>query len=121
MAVQLGFERIGGVLRVDIRGRETAEQTRELAEAVFAERERQGVTAVLLRVRESRTIFKVEQYGLSGILERIAAIPGLRVAAVAEDAELHAAHQYIELLARQRAVAYRAFKSEADALAWLTS
>ena len=119
--MELRFERIGGVLRVEVRGRETAAQTRELAEAVFAERERQGVTALLLRVRDSRTIFKVEQYGLSEILGRIAAIPGLRVAAVADDAELHAAHQYIELLAGQRAAAYRAFKSEADALAWLNS
>lgn len=117
--MELKFERIGDVLRVDIRGRETADQTRELAEAVFAERERQGVTAVLMRVRESRTIFKVEQYGLTGIFARIAAIPGFRLAVVADDAELHAAHQYIEVLARQRAIAYRAFKTEAEALSWL--
>lgn len=107
------------MLRVDVRQRETAEETREIAEKAFAERERAGVLGILLVTRDSRPIFKVEEYGLSAILARIAAIPGLRVAAVSEDAALHAAHEYIELIARQRGVAYRAFAAEAAALAWL--
>lgn len=117
--MRLDFTLRDGVLHAEIRGRETAEETRALADATFAEIERTGARAVLMRIRDSRTIFKVEQYGLTGILERIAAVPGLRIAAVAEDAALHSAHQYIEVLARQRNVAYRAFSREAEALDWL--
>lgn len=110
---------LGDVLRVDISGRETAGETREIAEKTFAEREKHGALALLLVVRSSRPIFKVEEYGLSGIFARLAAIGGLRLAVVAEDSALHSAHQYIELLARQRGVAYRAFRDEEQALAWL--
>ena len=117
--MQLTTRLLGDVLRVDIRQRQTAEETREIAERAFAERERAGVLRILLVTRDSRPIFKVEEYGLSAILERIAAIPGLRVASLSDDSALHAAHEYIELIARQRGVAYRAFTKEADALAWL--
>jgi hypothetical protein len=117
--MRITFELLPGVVRADIRDRETPEETRALAEAVFAEREKHGVLGILMVARDSRPIFKVEDYGLSSILERIAAIPGLRVAVVAEGRELRAAHEYIELLARQRGVAYRAFPGEMAALAWL--
>lgn len=113
------LELLDGVLRAEIRGRETPEETRELAKAVFAAREKHGVLAILMSVKESRPIFKVEEYGLSEILGRIAAIAGLRVATVADERALHAAHQYVELLAAQRGVAYRAFTQEAEALSWL--
>jgi hypothetical protein len=106
---------------VEIRERETAEETREVAQRTFAEREKLGVLALMMVTKDSRPIFKVEEYGLSGILARLAAIPGLRIASVATDAALHGSHQYVELIARQRGVPYRAFTSEAEALAWLRS
>jgi len=117
--MQVKFELLPGVLRVEIRERETADETRRSAEAIFAERDKHGVLAILLVARESRPIFKVEEYGLTGLLERIAAIAGLRVAIVGDSAELRSAHQYIELLAKQRGVALRAFANERQALAWL--
>ena len=107
------------VLRVDVRERETAEETREIAEKTFAEREKHDALSILMVVRESRPIFKVEEYGLSGIFARLAAVPGLRLAVVADDLTLHSAHQYVELLAGQRGLAYRAFRGEKEALAWL--
>lgn len=117
--MQVKFDLVDEVLRVDVRGRESAEETRGLAASIFAEREKHGALAILMLAHASRPIFKVEDYGLSGILERIRAIPGLRIAVVSDESELHAAHQYIELLAAQRGVAYRAFTREAQALAWL--
>jgi hypothetical protein len=117
--MQLKFELLPGVLRAEIRGRETAQETRESAEAIFAERAKHGVLAVLLVVKESRPIFKVEEYGLSGLFDRVVAIPGMRIASVGDSAELRSAHEYIELLAKQRGVALRAFASEREALAWL--
>ena len=119
--MQVRFELDGDVLRVEVRERETPEETRELAERVFADRERTGVRSVLIIGRESRPIFKVEEYGLSHIFERIRAIPGLRVAVVSTEAGLQAAHEYIELLASQRGVPYRAFRLEAEAKTWLRS
>ena len=117
--MQLKFEVLSDVLRVEIQQRETAAETREIAAGAFAAREKHGVLAILMVVKDSRPIFKVEEYGLSQILQRIAAVPGLRVAAVAGDSALHSAHGYVELLARQRGVAYRAFTGESEALAWL--
>jgi len=70
-------------------------------------------------VRESRAIFKVEDYGLSDYFKTMAAQPGARVALVGDSSESYAAHGYIELLARQRGLAVRAFRDEADALEWL--
>ncbi|HYD58688.1 MAG TPA: hypothetical protein VEB41_17420 [Burkholderiales bacterium] len=118
--MEVSIQHADGIVRVEIRNRESADETRAVAEATFAEIERSGARAALMRIRDSRPIFKVESYGLSGILERIAAYDGLRVAVVADDAELHAAHQYVEVLARQRGVPYRAFRTEEEALAWLT-
>ncbi len=117
--MQVKFELLPGVLRVEIRERETAEETRDGAEAIFAERAKHGVLAILLVAKDSRPIFKVEEYGLSGLLERVAAIAGLRIAVVGDSPELRSAHQYIELLAKQRGVPLRAFASEREALAWL--
>jgi len=119
--MQLKFAVLDDVLRVEIRERETAQETREIAERIFAEREKHGVLSLMMVVKDSRPIFKVEEYGLSGILARLAAIPGLRIASVAADTALHSSHQYIELIARQRGVPCRAFTAEAEALAWLRS
>jgi len=117
--VQLKFERLSDVLRVEMRDRETPEETREVVERTLAEREKHGVLGLLIVVKNSRAIFKVEEYGLSQHLGRAAGIPGLRAATVTEDSSVHSAHQYLELIARQRGVAVRAFTNEADALAWL--
>jgi hypothetical protein len=117
--MQLKFEVLSDVLRVEIQQRETAAETREIAAGAFAARDKHGVLAILMVVKDSRPIFKVEEYGLSQILQRIAAVPGLRVAAVADDSALHSAHEYVEFLARQRGVSYRAFTGESEALAWL--
>jgi len=109
----------GGVLRADLRERETMAETREFIEAVFAEREKHGVLAILIVVSESRPLFKVEEYGLSDVFERVKAIPGLRVAGVTKERDTKAAHDYITLLAKQRNAPMRNFSGEPEALAWL--
>jgi hypothetical protein len=106
-------------LRAELTGRETAGETagflKEVAAALF-EHER---SRVLVVVRESRAIFKVEDYGLSEYFKTMAGTPGARVALVGDSSESYAAHGYIELLARQRGLAVRAFRDEAAALEWL--
>jgi hypothetical protein len=47
-------------------------------------------------------------------------VPEARVALVADSSEMHSAHQYIELLARQQNANVRAFRDEAPAREWLS-
>src|SRR5687767_5402057 len=117
--MQLKFELLPGVLRMEISQRETAEETRQAIDAMFAEREKHGVLGILVVTNQSRPLFKVEEYGLSAVFARVMAIPGLRVAGVTADPELRGAHDYVTLLASQRGAPMRNFASEPEALAWL--
>ena len=106
-------------VRAEVHGRETAEETtlflREAAEAALKHERRR----ILLVVRESRAIFKVEEFNLSEYFKAMVERPGYRIALVGDSSEVHAAHGYIEVLARQRGLAVRAFREEATALKWL--
>jgi hypothetical protein len=117
--VLLNFELLPGVLRMQVRQRETVDETRELIDAMFAEREKHGVLAILVVVSDSRPIFKVDGYGLNEVLERVKAIPGLRIAGVTDDPGLRASQEYVTLLAQQRGAEMRRFATEDEALAWL--
>lgn len=108
-------------LRVVMAGRHTAVENRAAARAILEALERHRLSKILVSIRQSRAIFKVEEYRLSDIFERFAAIPGLKVALVSDSQELYASHQYIELLASQRGLAYRAFRDdERSAINWLS-
>lgn len=108
-----------GYLRAEMVERETPQETRQFSTAVHAAMVEKGVSRVLVIVRASRPIFRVEEYQLSGFLKLVAGIHGLRVALVSDSKELAAAHEYIELIASQKHVALRAFHAEASALEWL--
>ena len=106
-------------LRAEMKGRETAEETGQFLKEVSGAMLEQDRDRVLVVVRESRAIFKVEDYGLSDYFKAMAAKPGRRIALVGDSSESYAAHGYIELLARQRSLPVRAFRDEAEALEWL--
>jgi hypothetical protein len=73
-------------------------------------------------VRNSRPIFRVEQYGLSEHFRRAAAnAAGYRLALLADADDVRSAHEYVETLARQANVPLRTFRGEAAALEWLRS
>ena len=118
-AVRLHFDLLPGVLRMEVRNRETVEETRELIDAMFAERAKHGVLGILIVVSESRPIFKVDGYGLNEVLERVKAVPGLRIAGVTDDPGLRASQEYVTLLAKQRGAPMQRFATEEEALAWL--
>jgi predicted GIY-YIG superfamily endonuclease len=63
-------------------------------------------------------VFKPEDYGLSGYANALVT-PACQVALVGDTEELHAAHEYIEMVARQQKINARAFRSESAALEWL--
>ena len=112
------FKQAPGLLRAELFGRQTPEETHEFVEALLAEAQKLSLTRVLAWVRNSRPIFKVEQYNITDKLRRMAA-RGLRVALLADSDEVRASHQYIEVLAGQHGASLRAFRDEARALRWL--
>jgi hypothetical protein len=91
---------------------------REAGEAILAALRQHQLTRVLISVRSSRPVFKVEPYGLSDTLVQVAGT-GLRVAFIADSKEVAMSQEYIALLARRRGLDFRTFDDEPAALAWL--
>jgi hypothetical protein len=111
-----------GHLRAELVGRQTADDMREFLHAVQAACRRHGCSKILMVVRASRVMFKPEDYGFDGRLPGYVTglvSPNCQIALLGDSSELHAAHEYIEVVARQRQINARAFRDEAAALLWL--
>lgn len=108
-----------GCVRAELFGRQTAAETQEFIQALAGEVQKNGCTAVIVCVRNSRPIFKLDPYGVAEQLRRLAANPRYRIALLADTEELRASHEYLEVLARQQGANLRAFRDEASALDWL--
>lgn len=106
-------------LRVEVFERETAEETHAYLEAVSARVLETGLTRVLIWVRGSRPIFRVDKYRISEFLKLAASNSAYRVALLGDSDEIRASQQYVEVLARQQGANVRAFRAEAPALQWL--
>jgi hypothetical protein len=117
--MRYAIEPVDGCLRAELVGRETVDETREFLTALAHKASAGGFTRVLVIVRDSRTIFQVEKYGLSDWFRQLAVNPQVRVALLADTSELRSAHDYIQMLARQQRANVRAFPDEAAALDWL--
>jgi hypothetical protein len=106
-------------IKAEMREREAAEETREFVEAILAALRQHKLPRLLISVRSSRPVFKVEEYGLSDALVQLAGT-GLRVAFIADDKETAMSQEYIALLAQQRGLDFQTFgDDEQAALAWL--
>ena len=115
------IEKRAGYLLAEMVERDTAEETKQFVGAILAEL-RNGETRVLISTRRSRPVYKVESWDLSGALDQLAAIKDrLRVAFISDSRELALSQEYIELIAKQRGLAFRTFAGEAAAVAWLTA
>jgi hypothetical protein len=108
-----------GYLRGELVDRQTPQETREFGEALHAAMRDKAVGRLLVVVRSSLPVFRVEEYQLSEFLNRMMAIPGAKIAVVSDSRELAAAHEYVQLIASQRGLALRAFSSEPAAIRWL--
>lgn len=115
--MQLRIVRETDYLRVDLQGRETAEEMREALSATLAECRKSGLSSVLWSTRASRPLFRVQEFGLSAFLGQMT--PACKVALVAENAELRAADEHIATMAQQQHANVRAFHSSVVALRWL--
>lgn len=111
-----------GYLACAVSGRESADDMREFLHAVQAACRQHGCPKILMTVRASRVIFKPEDYGFDGktrgYLSDLVSSE-CQIALLGDSQELHAAHEYIEVVARQQHINARAFRDEASALRWL--
>lgn len=116
------LERREGYLHAQLAQRQSAAEMSEFLHAVHAACREHEVSKVLMLVRQSRPAFKPEDYGLDGNMRgyvNALVTANCRVALVGDTPELNAAHEYIEVVARQQNVNVRAFAEEGAALRWL--
>jgi hypothetical protein len=116
--VKFGIELRGDHLLASLQGRETGEQMREFLVAVHAACGQHRCPRILMSIRASRPVFKPEDYGLSSYVNELVT-DKCQIALVGDTHELNAAHEYIELCARQQSMNVRAFRDELAALRWL--
>jgi len=117
--MQYTIEVLSGYLKAEMVERETATETAEFVDAIVAALRSKDLLKVLISIRRSRPVFKVEEWNLSEALEKVMGIPGLRVAFVSDTRELGMSQDYIAFLARQRGLQFEAFAAEPVALSWL--
>lgn len=118
--MRFSVEPRAGYLLALVSGRDTAEDTRALLRAVRQACREYDCPRVLMSIRASRVAFRPEDYGLSGYANRLAT-PACRIALVGDTPELNAAHEYIEVVARQQGLGVRAFRDDAAAARWLAA
>jgi hypothetical protein len=122
--VKYSIEQRYGYLHAEITQRESARDMKEFVLAVKSACLEHGCSRILMSVRESRTVFKAEEYGLAGDAPGYAnevATPSCRIALLGDSSELNHAHEYVELVARQQRVNLRAFRDRHAAVRWLQS
>ena len=112
----------GGYLKAEMVDRDTAEETAQFVGAIVEALRKQGVRKLLISTRQSRPVFKVEDWKLSAALDQVMSIAGLKVAFVSDTRELAMSQDYIALLGRQRGLEFKAFGAdESAAISWLTA
>lgn len=109
----------GDHIRAELCDRQTALETREFLKAVTAAAEEHQCGRVLISVRDSKPLFKVEEYGISAYFKALAGNRAYRVALLSDSEEIRVSHEYIVLLANQYGARVQSFRSEAEAVQWL--
>ncbi len=104
-----------GVLRAELFGRETVEQTKAFFKAVVSASRETGCPCVLISVRSSKPIFQLE---LIDYFRELAVTSSRRVALLGDTRDLRLSHDYIELIARQHGLNVRSFPDETTAYRW---
>jgi hypothetical protein len=99
--------------------RRTPEETKQFTDAQLAALRESGLRKLLISVRSSRAIFKVEEWNLTRVLDEMAGMEGLKVALVSDSPDLEMAHQYVTLIANLRGLAFKAFRDEQAGVEWL--
>ena len=117
--MRFAIEPRAGYLRATLSERDTAEEMREFLLAVHAACREHASPKILMVIRRSRPAFKPEDYGLNSYAADLVSA-ACQIALVGDSEELHSAHGYIEMVARQQNINARAFRDEAAALRWMS-
>jgi hypothetical protein len=104
----------GDHLRAVLYGRDTPQETRDFIHAVHAACRQHDQPRILIVVRQSRALFKLDDRYLKKLLSATC-----QVALVGDTPEVNAANEYIAMLARQQGLNIRAFQGERAAARWL--
>ena len=107
-----------GVLRAELFGRETVEETKAFFQAIVSASKDSPAPHILISVRASKPIFQIERHGLIEYLRKLAVTSSRRIALLGDSAELRLSHEYVELIARQHGLNVRSFPDETAAYRW---
>jgi hypothetical protein len=116
--MKYSIEARDGYLHGALYERRTADEMRLFLLALHAASREHGIGKALISIRRSRAMYKAEDYGLNGYVNALVS-RGCQVALVGDTAEVNAANEHIETVARQQGINVRAFRDEAAARAWL--
>jgi len=107
-----------GVLRAELFGRETVEETKAFFQAIVSASTESRSQSILISVRSSKPIFQFERHGLIEYFRKLTVTPSRRIALLGDSAELRLSHEYVELIARQHGLNVRSFPDETAAYRW---
>src|SRR5882762_197240 len=107
-----------GVLRAELFGRETVEETRTFFQAIVSASRESRSPCILISVRSSKPIFQLERHGLIEYFRELAATSSRRIALLGDSRDLQLSHEYVEFIARQHGLIVRSFPDETAAYRW---
>ncbi len=107
-----------GVLRAELFGRETVEETRTFFQAIVSASRESRSPCILISVRSSKPVFQVERHGLIEYFRELAVTSSRRIALLGDSRDLRLSHEYVELIARQHGLNVRSFLDETAAYHW---
>lgn len=107
-------------IKAEMVKRDTAEETKAFVQAILEALRRHEPPRVLISIRSSRPVYKVDSWNLSAALDQLMDLKRLRIGLIADTKELAMSQQYIALLACQRGLDFRTFGAEKDAAQWLS-
>jgi hypothetical protein len=113
------IEQAQGYVRAELSERRTVEETQEFIRALVDHCAKAGCARVLVAVRKSRPIYKINSYGITEYFKHVAPNPDSRMALVADSDDMRSSQQYIEMLGREQGAQVKAFRDESAAIAWL--
>jgi len=116
MGYRIALDR--GVLRAELFGRETVEETNTFFRAIASASKKSRSPYILISVRSSKPVFQLEQHGLIEYFRELAVTPSRRIALLGDSSDLRLSHEYVELIARQHGLAVRSFLDETAAYQW---
>src|SRR5437016_8411505 len=107
-----------GVLRGELFGRETIEETRTFFRTIVSAGRQSQCPCILISVRSSKPVFQLERHGLIEYFRKLAVTSSRRIALLGDSRDLRLSHEYVELIARQRGFNVRSFPDETAANQW---